>query len=148
MEDVKDLWLKFNEHSNRLAAVLGRTHNLVGEYAERLAHKFYGGNLIEISGSSADIKGVNGKRYQVKSRKIDGTTSTQLSVIRSWKFDYLVVILFDKDGAVKRALEVPVGLAKVYGVKNSHQNGWVITTSLKFLNDKRSKDITVPLSRL
>jgi hypothetical protein len=37
MEDIKDLWLKFNEYSNRLAKVLGRTSNLVGEYAEYLA---------------------------------------------------------------------------------------------------------------
>jgi len=47
---------------------------------------------------------------------------------------------------IKRALEVPVDIAKEYGAANSHQNGWVITTTQKFLNAKRSKDITVPLS--
>ena len=148
MDDTKDLWLKFNEYSNKLAAALGRTSNIVGEYAEHLAHKHYGGRLLKISGSSTDIKAVDGTLYQVKSRKIKGTPSTQLNVIRSWHFDYLVVILFDANGAVKKALEVPVEIAKEYGVANSHQNGWVITTSQKFLNDTRSKDITVPLSAL
>jgi len=146
MEEVKDLWLKFNEYSNKLANALGRTSNIVGEYAEYLAHQFYGGRLLEISGSSADIESDNGTLYQVKSRKIKGTPTTQLNVIRSWDFDYLVVILFDANGGVKKALEVPVDIAKEYGVANSHQNGWVITTTQKFLNDSRSKDITVPLS--
>lgn len=148
MEDVKDLWLKFNEYSNKLAAALGRTSNIVGEYAEYLAHKHYGGRLLEISGSSADIETTNGTLYQVKSRKIKGTPSTQLNVIRSWDFNFLVVILFDANGAIKKALEVPVDVAKEYGASNSHQNGWVITTSQKFLNDRRSKDITAHLSAL
>jgi hypothetical protein len=43
MEDVKDLWIKFNEYSNKLTIALGRTSNIVGEYAEYLAHKHYGG---------------------------------------------------------------------------------------------------------
>ena len=146
MEEIKDLWLKFNEYSNKLANAIGRTSNIVGEYAEYLAHQFYGGRLLEISGASADIESDNGTLYQVKSRKIKGTLTTQLNVIRSWDFDYLVVILFDVNGGVKKALEVPVDIAKEYGVANSHQNGWIITTTQKFLNDSRSKDITVPLS--
>lgn len=131
MEEVKDLWLKFNEYSNKLAEALGRTHNLVSEYAEYLAHQYYGGRLLEISGSSADIKTKEGKLYQVKSRKVKGTPTTQLNVIRSWKFDYLVVVLFDEYGAIKKALEVPVEVAKEYSAANSHQNGWVITTTQK-----------------
>lgn len=127
---------------------MGRTSNIVGEYAEHLAHKHYGGRLLEISGSSADIETNDGTLYQVKSRKIKGTPSTQLNVIRSWDFDYLVVILFNANGAVTKALEVPVEIAKEYGAANKHQNGWVITTSQKFLNDRRSKNITVQLSAL
>ncbi|EGR2355522.1 hypothetical protein DX888_24070 [Vibrio alginolyticus] len=148
MEDIKDLWLKFNEYSNKLAVALGRTSNIVGDYAEHLAHQYYGGKLLEISCSSADIRTENGNLYQVKSRKVKNSTSTQLNVIRSWDFDYLVVILFSKDGSVKKAIEVPVEIAKEYGVANSHQNGWVITTSQKFLNDPRVKDISAKLSVL
>jgi hypothetical protein len=43
---------------------------------------------------------------------------------------------------------MPVEVAKEYGVKNSHQNGWVITTTQQFLNDQRSKDISLQLSSL
>jgi len=148
LNEIKGLWLKFNEYSNKLADALGRTNNIVGEYAEYLAHKHYGGSLLEISGASADIETTDGARYQTKARKIKRTPSTQLSVIRSWDFDFLVVILFDSNGAVRQALEVPVEVAKEYGKSNSHQNGWVITTSENFLNDKRAKDISASLSEL
>ena len=102
MEDIKGLWLKFNEYSNKLTIALGRTSNIVGEYAEYLAHRHYGGRLLDISGASADIEATDGTLYQVKSRKIKDTTSTQLNVIRSWDFDFLVVILFEINGALKK----------------------------------------------
>lgn len=100
VEQVKDLWLKYNEYSNKLALALGRTSNIVGEYAEYLAHSHYGGRLLDISGASADIQTPDGNRYQVKSRRVKGTPTTQLNVIRSWDFDFLVVILFDADGGI------------------------------------------------
>ena len=112
MEDTKTLWFKFNEYSNKITKALGRTSNIVGEYAEYLALKYYGGNLLDISGSSADIKDANGCLYQVKSRKVKGSTSTQLNVIRSWDFDFLVVILFDENGHIKHAIEAQVSIAK------------------------------------
>lgn len=145
MEEISELWLRYNEYSNKLADALGRTSNIVGEYAEYLAYKYYGGRLLEISGCSADIESEDGTLYQVKSRKVKGTPTTQLNVIRSWDFDFLVVVLFDPNGALTKALEVPVDVAKEYGASNSHQNGWVITTTKKFLNDHRSKNITVSL---
>ncbi|UTA46807.1 hypothetical protein L1F30_11615 [Simiduia sp. 21SJ11W-1] len=148
MDDVIHLWKKFNEYSNKLADALGRTSNIVGEYAEFLAHKHYGGRLLEISGSSADIQSENGVLYQVKSRKIKKTLTTQLNVIRSWDFDFLVVVLFTENGAIKKALEFPVEVAREYGVSNKHQNGWVITTNRKFLSDSRAVDISVPLAAL
>ena len=53
MNEINRLWLKFNEYSNKLANALGRTNNIVGEYAEYLAHKHYGGSLLNVSGHSA-----------------------------------------------------------------------------------------------
>ena len=145
MNEIHDLWLKYNEYSNKLTDAIGRTSNIVGEYDEYLAHQYYGGDLLQISGASADIKDNNGNLYQVKSRKIKQHKSTQLNVIRSWNFDYLIVILFDADGFIKKALEVPVCIAQEYAKENKHQNGYVITTSQAFLSDRRLKDITMEL---
>jgi len=142
--DINALWLKYNEYSNKLADALGRTSNIVGEYAEYLAHKKYGGSILKASTSSSDIKALDGKLYQIKARKIKkpSTSGVGLGIIRSWDFDFLVVIIFDMNGAVKLALEVPVEVAEEYGVKNKHQHGWVITTNKKFISDIRSKDIS------
>jgi hypothetical protein len=145
MEDINELWLKYNEYSNKLAHALGRSSTIVGEYAEYLAHQYYGGKLLNVSSSSADIETLDGKRLQVKSRKIKNTPNTALSVIRSWDFDFLVVILFDENGSIRNALEIPVEIAKEYGKINSHQHGWIITISSAFLSDKRINNIKSPI---
>lgn len=145
-ENINYYWLKFNEYTNLLSKELGRSKNIVGEYAEYLAHKYYGGELLKVSKASADIKADNGKLYQVKSRKLEKIKSTQLGIIRSWKFDFLVVIIFGAKGEILKAIEVPVEIAKEYAKENKHQNGWVITTNNKFLTDGRGKDILKKLS--
>ena len=147
VENINELWFKFNEYANKLSLKLGRSSNIVGEYAEYLVHQHYGGELLNVSNSSADIKSAKGL-LQVKSRKIKASPNTALSVIRSWDFDYLIVILFDEDGVIKNALEVPVEVAKEYGKSNSHQNGWIISTSKEFLVDNRIKNITTALSKI
>ena len=146
-EKITTLWFKYNEYTNQLAKALG-TKNILGEYAEYLAHKYYGGKKLPPSHPGADIE-ANGNKYQVKGRKPDNDKpTTQLSIIRSWNFDHLVVILFNKDGSVKQALEVPVGVAREYAAHNTHQNGRVITTTKNFLSDERSKDITVKIQEI
>ena len=147
MENINELWGKFNEYSNRLSAALGRTNNIVGEYTEYLAHQFYGGRLLDISCGSADIE-ADGKHYQVKSRKTKNGLTTQLNVIRSWDFEFLVVILFDERGGVAKAVEVPVETARLFGKENTHQNGWGISTTKKFLNASDARDITADLEAL
>lgn len=148
MKIINELWIQYNESSNYLSKALGRTSNIVGEFAEYLALKHYDGFMHEISKSSADFEDLEGRLYQVKSRKLDSIKSCQLGIIRSWNFHFLIVILFGPSGDILKALEVPVDIAKEYGVQNNHQNGWVITTSKKFLNDNRMKDISESLSIL
>lgn len=147
-QSVKSLWRKFNVTANELSIALGRTKNIVGEYAEHLANQYYRGNLLNVSGASADIEMPDGTRYQVKSRKISGSPTTQLNVIRSWDFDFLVVILFDEIGDVYRAIELPMLAAREYSKESARQGGGIITTSRAFLNDPRGKDITVAISNL
>jgi hypothetical protein len=148
MDEVIELWKKYNEYSERLSFALGRTGNIVGEYAEYLAQKYTGGSLLKASNASADIQAPDGTYYQVKSRKINGNLTTQLGVIRSWEFDSLFVILFDRDGKVLKSIISPVSIAKEYGKKNNHQNGWIITATQEFLYDSRSIDITEDVKKL
>jgi len=146
MEKICNLWIDYNTAACELQNVLGRTANIVGEFAEQLACKVYEGTLLNASKASADFVADDNVLYQVKSRRLDALCSTQLNVIRSWDFDYLIVVLFNSSGGILKGLEYPMLVAKEYAKANSHQNGWVITTSQAFLNDARAIDITDKLS--
>jgi hypothetical protein len=90
MSEVVKLWKKYNECSQQLSSALGRTNNIVGEYGEYLAQKYTAGRLLETSKQSADIKTCDGNLYQVKARTIKSSRPESLSIIRSWKFDFLL----------------------------------------------------------
>jgi len=145
MTEIQELWTNYNSAANALQNTLGRTSNIVGEYAEHLTAKYYNGELLPASHKSADVKVTHNNTeilYQVKARKLKKLTSSQLGIIRSWDFNFLVVIIFDSDGIILKALEVPVIIAREYAKENDHQNGWVITTTQDFLNNSSSRDIT------
>lgn len=148
MNEITDLWRNYNTSSKRLKERLGRTSNLVGEYAEYLVNEYLNGELLTASHASADIKAPNGDLHQVKSRKITNVLTTQLGVIRSWNFDFLTIILFDDNGSVIKGLIYPKSIAEKYAVENKHQNGWVITTTNEFLNDENKLDITQKIRQL
>lgn len=148
MKEIADLWKEYNISTELLKQRLGRTSNLLGEYAEYLVNEYLKGELLTASNASADIAAPNGELYQVKSRKITGNVTTQLSIIRSWNFDYLAIVLFDKKGSVIKGLICPKVVSEQYGVYNEHQNGWVISTTSNFLNDQNHIDITNQLREL
>jgi len=148
MNEITDLWKNYNTSSKRLKEKLGRTSNLVGEYAEYLVNEYLNGELLTASHASADIKAPNGDLHQVKSRKITNGLTTQLGIIRSWNFDFLTIILFDDNGSVIKGLIYPKSIAEKYAVENEHQNGWVISTTNEFLNDENKLDITQIIRQL
>lgn len=143
MPEIKELWFEYIQVSNAISESIGRTKNIVGEYAEQLIHEYYKGEILPISHPSADIKTSSGDLLQVKARKLLKTKSVQLSAIRSWKFDYLIVVFFTSNGMIEQVLKVPVKVARKHaGVKNKHQKAWIISTTKKFLDDPKIIDIT------
>lgn len=145
MLDIKKVWEEYNTVSHKLVWLLGRTNNILWEYAEYLACNYYDWILLPASFKSADIKDKNGKLYQVKARKIIKSNSTQLWIIRTWDFDFLIVILFDINGQILKAISIPMEEARKYAKHNIHQNWRVITTNKNFLNNHLSIDITKKL---
>ena len=148
MKETAELWKEYNTTTELLKQRLGRTSNLLGEYAEYLVNEHLKGELLTASNASADIQTPNGNLYQVKSRKISSNLTTQLSIIRSWNFDYLAVVLFNKKGSVIKGLICSKQISEKYGTYNEHQNGWVISTTNSFLNDENHIDITNQLREL
>lgn len=142
MSELIKLWKNYNLSTKELKEKLQRTSNLVGEYAEYLINEFVNGELLPPSNSSADIQTKKGELYQVKARKITNNTTTQLSVIRSWDFDFLTIILFNQYGDVIKSIICSKKTAQKYATENYHQNGWVITTTKGFLMNPNCLDIT------
>jgi hypothetical protein len=75
-----------------------RTSNApLGDYAEYLAQKVYGGSLAPNSSKSYDVTAEDGRLIQVKARTLGEGTSTSavFSVFRSFDFDVATVLVFD-----------------------------------------------------
>ncbi len=142
------LWKNYNNASSLLTKAMQGTANEVGEFAEVLVANYYNGERLKASNKSADVRTNDGQLIQVKSRKIEKIKATNLNVIRSWNFDLLVVILFNKEGGILKAIEIDSKIAEKLAKNNSHQNGKILTTNKILLNNKDAKDITLHLQNL
>lgn len=148
MEEISGLWVDYMNATNRIASALGRSANIVGEYAERLVAEYYGGELLTASNKSADIRLRDGRLVQVKSRVPRQTSTTSLSPIRSWDFDLLVVVLFNPDGGIMEAVEMTADVAKRHARRDEHQNSDLLVTTDEFIHDPAAKDIRDGLAAL
>jgi len=77
---------------------LVRTRNPpLGDLAEHIVWKAYGGELAANSGKSYDIIDADGRRVQVKARAIELTNrrTQAFSAVRSWDFDSVVFLNID-----------------------------------------------------
>jgi len=92
-----------------------------------------------------------GKRYQIKSRRLDRTNeSRQLSVIRNLEkreFDFLVGVLFDRDFTVKEAYKIPHGVIEKYSRFSEHQNGHIIQLQGELLTAAGVENLTKTLHK-
>ena len=119
----------------QLSKKIGRSANILGEIAERVVANYHCGELLTTSSASADVVLEDGRRIQVKARTPRQTTTTSLSIIRSWNFDILAILLFDEFGDVVFGGEIDVESAKAHAIESKHQHGYIITTTKAFLND-------------
>jgi hypothetical protein len=96
----------------------------LGDLAEYLVHRAYGGELAPPSEKAWDVRTPDGRLLQVKARLIaDGhRRSHQYSPFRSWGFHACVFLIFDAHTYdVVQAVEVPVG--EVQGL--ARETTWV-----------------------
>ncbi len=147
MKELIFAWKEYVSACNNLRNYLG-TSNFVGELAEKLVSSFYKGKQLGASTKSYDIILSDGKKIQVKARQLESTPTTQLGIIRSWEFDSLVVVLFNRNGSIYKAIEIDSNTAKKFAKENSYQHGFVITTTNEFLNNDKVKDITDELNSI
>lgn len=123
-----------------------RTGNApTGDYAETLVKVAFSGELAPNSEKSWDVLTPRGEKLQVKSRLLDDPTKSkqrQLSPIRSWGFDFLVIVLFDSTYRIWKATKVPVELVRGTGTHSDWVNGELIVARDSLMNHAQAKDLT------
>ncbi len=136
MEAPNKQWYEYMASAKILAKSI-LTTNFTGEYAEILASKVFEAQKQHNSKKSYDLIDSNGKTYQVKSGiSKDGKLSKQLSSFRTLYFDYLVVVVFNIDGNVIKAVRIERGkMNNFLKEKNKYQNAFIVKTSKIFYNE-------------
>lgn len=123
-----------------------RTGNApTGDYAETLVKVAFSGELAPNSEKSWDVLAPDGQKLQVKSRLLDDPSKSrqrQLSTIRSWGFDSLVIVLFDSTYMVWRAAKIPVDLIRGTGTHSDWVNGDLIIARDSLLDHSQVEDVT------
>ncbi len=139
--NIHELWFEYNNAKNRIQQALGRTANILGEYAEMLVAQAYGGQLLPTSHKSADVLLPDGRTIRVKARIVTPGETTQLSVMRSWDFDLLVVLLFNKSGKLLWAGELKAEDARAISRFYKHTNGDQLWTTASLFDPAASRDV-------
>lgn len=119
-----------------------------GDYAELLVQRATRGELAPNSQKSWDVLTADGERLQVKARVVTNSNARgerQLSVLRSWDFDAVVIVLFDDELRVWRAAHVPVAVLKAEGRFIDHVRGFRVMATDALLD--RGADWTERLRR-
>ncbi len=106
----------------RARRVLRTENNPTGDLAEYLFCAAYGWELDP--GKALDARDRDGKRYQIKGRRLTGRhPSRLLSPIRDLNgFDILAAVLFDENYRVVRAALIPVGVVRDRSKYARHTN--------------------------
>lgn len=122
-----------------------RTENApAGDYAEYLVASALGGTLASNSEKSYDVV-ADGRRLQVKSRVVsDPPTSgqLQLSPFRSFDFDDVVIVLLDdRDYAVRQAVRIPTDVLRHAARFNAHVNGYIAHARPTLLTAPNTEDL-------
>lgn len=115
-----------------------RTKNApLGDLAEKCATYVYGGDLERNSNATFDLMTPNGKRVQIKSRRLSDTNplSRRFSGMRSLEFDWCLFLLVDGDQVVQASEWSPSEIERI-GTWQENRLAWSITTG-QFLKNSR-----------
>lgn len=127
-------------------------NNPTGDLAEYLFCKSFGWKQADNSQPNVDAIGPDGKRYQIKGRRITRfNKSRQLSAIRDMAgshFDFIAGVLFNEDFTVMRAALIPhaIALERSTYVARTNSHRFLLRDSIWEANGVR--DVTMDLRDL
>ncbi len=141
-QDLLNLYSELMEEL-RDRNLIRTSNNPVADYAEKRACEEMHLERASKEERGYDAKDKNGKRYQIKGRRITRhNKSRQLGVIRNLDdhpFDYLVAVIFNENFIVEEIWKIPYQFVK--NEKNSrfseHQNGHIFIAKPELLSTGR-----------
>ena len=117
----------------RMRGVVRTANAPLGDYAEHLAHRLYGGAIEANSKKSYDIEAADGTLVQVKARAWgpDTSPSAVFSVFRSFDFDIATLVVFDATNyTLMWAREMAAAEVESAARWSKHVNGHLLRVSL------------------
>lgn len=131
----------------RQRGVVRSFNNPAADIAEWLGAKAFGLTLENASAKGYDALDSDGKRYQIKSRRITPENpSTQLGVMRDLAdahFDFLLAIYFEEDFQVRAAYLIEHGAVVQHALFSKAQRGHILHAKNALVTDSRCRDVTV-----
>jgi hypothetical protein len=147
LSPIQLLQLQANVISELKTREIVRTSNApLGDYTEWLVANVFDMTLQANSRAGFDALAINGKRVQIKGRRLIQTNgSRQLGVIRNYDqndFDELIAVLYNEDFSVREAYRIPHEVVGKYAVFRAHQNGHILILNGAVLDDPEVEEIT------
>ena len=105
--------------------VVKTRNNPIGDYTEWLVRKRMGLTEAPSNQKGFDATDNNGKRYQIKGRREEGT-SVQFSPIRDLQkrqFDFLIAVAFNNDYSIRFAVKIPHEVVEEFAKYRQYVNG-------------------------
>lgn len=108
--------------------IVRTNNNPIGDIAEAIVHRHFGGERGAFSQKGWDIRTETGQRLQVKAMRRTGSRARRnLSAIRDTEYDSVVVVMFDIDFNLTLGLQFRRELVEQLFPMRSHVNGRIIT---------------------
>jgi hypothetical protein len=142
-EDLLDLWGRVMAVL-RIRGIVRSSNSPIADFAETLVAKLLNLSLVAGSNASYDAVAPDGKRYQIKARRVTkANPSRQLSAIRNLDkdgFDFLIAVVFDESGFKPREVwRFPVELVREHAKYRAHVNAHILYVSGAILADSRAQ---------
>ena len=142
-----ELLIQYSELLDELKerGIVRSGNTVVSDYGEKIASEKLGLILEKPSTEGYDAHDEQGKRYQIKSRTWTKKHPTmQLGVIRnieSRPFDFLIVVIFNKDFSVRGMWITSIEIVKKYAKFSKHQNGHILVFNKEIINESATRKV-------
>ena len=145
-EKISMLWLRYIQAKNELCAALGCREDILSEFAEHLVAEAENGDLLPSSFKPADVKLSDGRLIQVKALAFEDEDDIQVSITHLWGYDFLALLLFNKEGRIAWAGEVPAEVVRRLAWQS--QDCWTFSAGKAFRSRDDVRDVSSCLCAL